>query len=339
MAFELEELRKQPRVADHCIMELALDETELTLRVGGLRCQTAHVLTVHARLHWSRAGAKEQANIVLPPVMLESTQAECLLAAVAKRLPLPLAGFRDMCCRFILVVNTDSGTSGIKLANHLQTLFPCIAAPCRMHQGCLTMLAMFNITGRMSALFCASLLLRRQRLQATLRKKLRDHVRAKLKITYDPPSPADQAYVAALFDLLHHLLTWRLQSKGPGDATGTARLAAWGRLRDFFSGPFDGDRIYHYCPYGCHASREHAAESLVQDLTALMIDHPPVVPSANKWSKLLPPVLWFGVFTAWSSLLPALARCLQEPYGPYGEMPVFDEDALLGLDTRKAWQQ
>ena len=34
MAFELEELRKQPRVADHCIMELALDETELTLRVG-----------------------------------------------------------------------------------------------------------------------------------------------------------------------------------------------------------------------------------------------------------------------------------------------------------------
>jgi hypothetical protein len=71
MAFELEELRKQPRVADHCIMELALDETELTLRVGGLRCQTAHVLTVHARLHWSRAGAKEQANIVLPPVMLE----------------------------------------------------------------------------------------------------------------------------------------------------------------------------------------------------------------------------------------------------------------------------
>ena len=62
---------------------------------------------------WRRAGAKEQANIVLPPVMLESTQAECLLAAVAKRLPLPLAGFRDMCCRFILVVNTDSGTSGI----------------------------------------------------------------------------------------------------------------------------------------------------------------------------------------------------------------------------------
>ena len=161
-------------------------------------------------------------------------------------------------------------------------------------------------------------------------------MRAKLKITYDPPSPADQAYVAALFDLLHHLLTWRLQSKGPGDATGTARLAAWGRLRDFFSGPFDGDRIYHYCPYGCHASREHAAESLVQDLTALMIDHPPVVPSANKWSKLLPPVLWFGMFTAWSSLLPALVRCLHEPYD---EMPVFDEDALLGLDTRKAWQQ
>ena len=35
MAFELEELRKQPRGADYCIMELALDETERTLRVGG----------------------------------------------------------------------------------------------------------------------------------------------------------------------------------------------------------------------------------------------------------------------------------------------------------------
>ena len=135
MACELEELRKQPCVADHCIMELALDETELTLRVGALRCQTVHVMTWHARLHWSRAGAKEQADIVLPPVMLESTRAECLLAAVVNRLPLPLAGFRDMCRRFILIVNTDSGTSCVKLANHLQTLFPCIVAPCRMHQG------------------------------------------------------------------------------------------------------------------------------------------------------------------------------------------------------------
>ena len=147
--------------------------------------------------------------------MMESTQAECLCAAVTNHLPLPLAAFRDMCRRFVLVLNTDSGTSCVKLGNHLQSVFPSsIPAPCRMHQGCLAMLAVFKATGCLSALFCSSLLLRRQRLQATLRKNLRDYVRAKLKITYDPPSPADQAYVAALFDLLHHLLTWRLQGDG-----------------------------------------------------------------------------------------------------------------------------
>ena len=72
---------------------------------------------------------------------------------------------------------------------------------------------------------------------------------------------------------------------------------------------------------------------LCRTLTTLMIDHPPVVLCANKWSKLLPPVLWFGVFSAWSSLLPALVRALNKPSG---EMPDFDEDALLGLDTRNA---
>ena len=63
---------------------------------------------------------------------------------------------------------------------------------------------------------------------------------------------------------------------------------------------------------------------------AVMINHPPVVPAANKWSKLLPPVLWFGVFSAWSSMLPALVRSLSQPFG---ELQTFDDDALIGLDT------
>ena len=61
---------------------------------------------------------------------------------------------------------------------------------------------------------------------------MRAHVQAALKITYVPPCPEDQAYVAALFDLLHHLLMWRAQGKDePGEATQSERLAALGRLR------------------------------------------------------------------------------------------------------------
>ena len=68
-------------------------------------------------------GTTQRFDIVLPPLMLESTRAECLFAAVTNHLPLPLAAFRDMCRRFVLVLNTDSGTSCVNLGNHLQSLF------------------------------------------------------------------------------------------------------------------------------------------------------------------------------------------------------------------------
>ena len=134
ITFETEELRKLPNRLSYCIMELALDETELTTRVKKVRCQTVPMVTWHARLFWVREDAEGTFDIVLPPAMLESTRAECLLAVVLNRLPLSIAACRDRCDRFVLVFNTDSGTSCIKLANNLQTQFPCIPAPCRMHQ-------------------------------------------------------------------------------------------------------------------------------------------------------------------------------------------------------------
>ena len=41
-------------------------------------------------------GTTQKCGIVLPPLMLESTRAECLFAAVTNHLPLPLAAAGDL---------------------------------------------------------------------------------------------------------------------------------------------------------------------------------------------------------------------------------------------------
>ena len=54
LTYQNEELRKLPRGADHCSLELGLYDTELAVRVGNQRCQTVHMLTWQLRLFRSQ---------------------------------------------------------------------------------------------------------------------------------------------------------------------------------------------------------------------------------------------------------------------------------------------
>ena len=77
----------------------------------------------------------------------------------------------------------------------------------------------FGLGGFLSAIFCAALLLRRRRVQALLRSTLQRFVLSNLVITYEAPSPADEARSQVVFDMLYNLLVARLQDADEGPAS------------------------------------------------------------------------------------------------------------------------
>jgi hypothetical protein len=114
-------------------------------------------------------------------------------------------------------------------------------------------------------------------------------------------------------------------------------MKAWARLKGFLAGPLHSQAIVHYCPAGCHKSKEEALDQLVDDIAALFFDHPPPVPAWNKWSKLVPPLLWFATFAGLHGILPAVLTSLTECLDV--ESLQFDEDDLVGLDSQRAFLQ
>eukprot|EP00969_Alexandrium_andersonii_P341531 15096693-Alexandrium_andersonii.AAC.1 len=71
----------------------------------------------------------------MPPALLENTGADAMLRALEERFPVSLAFVRSRCEHFYIVLNSDSGKSCLRLAR----LLGALAAPCRMHQLCLSL--------------------------------------------------------------------------------------------------------------------------------------------------------------------------------------------------------
>ena len=336
---QISELQALPRNHQLCMLELAFDETEEALSLDKVRSETVQMMTLQARLFLRRSPTDSiKFDIVIPPVALNGTAAEFLVAGVKARLPLPLAAFAALASRFVLIVNTDSGPSCLKAVRHFSTEVPVLSAPCRMHQGCLAMSGLLTSSGLLSALFCASLLLRRRRVQNILRSKLRKYMDEHLRISFEAPSPEHRQRVHSICNLLRYMLVQRLEhARGPDASDVTERLRALRRVQIFFVGPLTGPEVIHYCPYGCHESREHAISSIVEDLNLVMLGSPPVVPASNKWSKLLPATLWFAVFLSLGAFLPGMMRALDAMYDDVGL--AFDEDDLVGFDDAKSFMR
>jgi hypothetical protein len=83
------------------------------------------------------------------------------------------------------------------------------------------------------------------------------------------------------------------------------RLVACRRLRQFLAGPVrESDLITHFCPLGCHASREAAVQQFYDDIVEVFLAHPPSLPAFNKWTKFFPLVAWFASFCCLHFILP-----------------------------------
>ena len=196
--------------------------------------------------------------------------------------------------------------------------------------------AVIHGCGLLSALFCACLLLRRRRVQSLLRSRLRQWLDENVRITYSPPSEANRSQVEALFAMLYELLVARSQRRPREGDKISKRLRAWHRLRRLLCGPLSDQFMWHYCPYGCHDSREQVVEDILKCYTVLFLDHPEKEPAVNKWSRLLPPILWFGVFLASGKALQGCIDALSAVHDNETNLS-FDEDDVVGLDDSRAY--
>ena len=274
-------------------------------------------------------------ELVLPSAVIESTSASNLLASVEARLPMSFATMATYPRRFVLICNSDSASSCIKLSKYLGTLLPTIHAACRVHQLSICMISTLKLSGIMGSLFSASVLFRRRRVKRLLRQKIAEHLRANFQLEFGLAidEPARQ-HVEACLMLMSSIVAYdRNRERGKQARKLAARHAAWKRLCRSLSGPMrDQLTIRHRCSFGCHGSGREACREIIKDVISLWVDMPPAVPAWNKWSKVWPVVSWFATFCAIHKVLPSAAASLCELHSEEQLNVEPDENGDVELD-------
>lgn len=169
-----------------------------------------------------------------------------------------------------------------------------------MHQLCIALTASLACSGCMSSLYCGSLLLRRARYQNLLRKRLKAYIAENLTIVYEEPTRQERLHANAVWDMHWPLI---VQGHEQSAVIRTKRAQAWQRLKMWLLPA----GLKHFCPFGCHASKEAIVDDIYQDLCTLFLDSPPAVPAWNKWTKIAPVLCWFAPLLCLGNLFPSLA--------------------------------
>ena len=235
-----------------------------------------------------------------------------------------------------LVLNTDSAPQCLLVGKLLGASRKCISAPCRAHQGCHCMTRVISLGGVMSAIFCASLLLKRHRIKRLMRKALTEFVHdvdGGLKVDVDPPTEADSRHGTAVWDMVQGMVGNSSQDNSSvfDQQKRTARLAALHKLRRWIPAIRVGERLTHYCPWGCHETYGQARQEVGDAFQTLFLDHPPKVPAWNKWGKIIPPLQWFTTFCAVGG---ALSRMIASSVrARERDVEHAEEEEVVGLDT------
>ena len=118
------------------------------------------------------------------------------------------------------------------------------------------------------------------------------------------------------------------------------RRAARRRLaKNLAASRVDDGRIVewrHYCPIGCHDSRQSAIDEIVQDMRIAHLDLHVPVPAVNRWTKLYAPLSYFHVGSFFGHL-PASFQALSKNLSK--ESGVLDVDALVGPGDEDTYEQ
>ncbi|CAE7372728.1 unnamed protein product [Symbiodinium sp. CCMP2456] len=278
------------------------------------RNELCQVLVIHMKLFRlpAREATLERLNVVLPTILLQGTTTADLYSGLLARLPVSLSKLAASAGETTFMLNTDSFTSCLRLNKVLATQVCCLSCPCRMHQLCLSLTSGLVYSNLMSALFCGSLTLRQSRFQQLLRTRLKTLLGkpGQVVLVYERPEDSAVSHAEAVWDLFFPLLVYgqgQSQSQTQGERRLLGRKAqAWRRLKRHLQGPLSSATVTHYCPLGCHTSREAFVEELYRDLCTLFFDAPPPVPAFNKWTKVAPVLQWFGPLLRVHQLLPQI---------------------------------
>ena len=306
MRIQEDALKELPWASQQWV-HIALDETQepVMLHAPNEMCQ---VLVIHMKLDRLPASGDQiqRINVVLPTVLLRSTTTVDLYSGLQARLPLDLSRFAALAQETVFFLNTDSFSSCMRLHKILARQVTCLCCPCRMHQLCMSLTSGLVYSNLMSPLFCGSLTLRQSRFQQLLRTRLKHVLSNQLVLVYERPEPSAVSHANAVWDLF-----WPLLVSGPDEAAGHRPLMgkkaqAWRRLKRNLQGPLRSAAVVHFCPFGCHSSREAVLQELYQDFCTLFFDAPPPVPAFNKWTKVAPVLQWFSPLFAVHQLLPQL---------------------------------
>jgi hypothetical protein len=160
---------KELEHGDHLIAHVAFDETSEPCKLDCSTTDAVSVMTLHLKIMHRRDNNVKVFEVVIPPCIIDSTTGEHLLAALYDRLPLSLDELAEKASRFTLLLNTDSGASCLRVGRFLGSKMPTVPSVCRMHQGALSLLAIVLQGGIASSVFCAALLIKRQKVQCFLR--------------------------------------------------------------------------------------------------------------------------------------------------------------------------
>ena len=300
---------KLPWVREQWV-EIALDETQEPVQIHA-RGEHASVMVVHLRLfrlatmevharEREEAGSVARFHVVLPTVLLEGTTTDDLYTGLMSRLPFTLQRLSAKAGSTVILLNTDSFGSCLKLRKCLAAEVACLGCPCRMHQLCIALTATLAYSGCMSSLYCGSLLLRRARYQDLLRRRLRTYLEENLQIVYDAPSRQERIHAHAVWDLHFPLI---VQGHEKQMMVRTKRAQAWQRLKCSLLPA----GLKHFCPYGCHATKNAIIEEIYQDICELFLNSPPAIPAWNKWTKIAPVLCWFAPLLSLGTLFSGLA--------------------------------
>jgi hypothetical protein len=266
--------------ANHCTLQISLDETEVKCRI---KKETAvyHVMMLHGRLTRWRDGHEhpDRYDLIMAPAIVSSIASPCLLAALLKRLPLKFSELKAQTKTLTIAFVSDAAKSCCKLGRHFRALTSLdqnldgvlgLHAVCLQHQLHLAVSSVLRRSDIVMPMFCGSVLLHYARVLCHLRNKLHKHIREQLEITFDAPPAENQPYLESVLRLLEpdHLL----QGSSEGSRQRARRrhqVAEHLAASKFERGMIV--QLRHYCPLGCCSSRQEAIDKVVQDLDTVLM--------------------------------------------------------------------
>lgn len=334
----------------HVIWVCSLDESEFLL-TSESQISKHHVQMVHFVLaaRVALSGPLLRKQIVASPATLLNQTAVSLYMGLMSRAPIPLLTLAAKTKRICLILNSDSANACKALGSHmLGTLLKIRdsgAAPamlyflhmfCLMHQVSLIINGWLSLLFLVNPIYCALSLMSSSTNMDAMKKALRalcDDLHVTSDVV-DKPTPEEIKYGEAL---LGHL-EWGddaerdAQHRSEGAAK---RRALRDKLAKFLI--WRRGKWMHYCDgvFCSCTTPTNAKDTLFLLLMNVFVSHMPSPPVQSRWTKLMPPLLWFGVgaFLPLRLLFRIFSAVKGNAYTHTGEEVPMTADDLAGTGT------